>query len=329
MTLVLLAVLIGLGGIYFLSQNKAIEKSTIRLEDREFVTKNKEDVHTITIEAPARPMIHLSRMGSDWYVNRKHKVRKNIMDNMLIALTRMNIKYIPMSKENDTALERMKKFGLDIKTYDGDGEILTEFTLGTNTNDEYGTYAINKGAEQVYVMSISSHEGGLRNYFTHSVRDFRNLTLLDIKSDDLDAISLEYPKDLANSMVLSRDGNGYQLNSANSKEMAVNDNIAEAFFSSIKSVNAESLMNNFIKKDTIIGMVPFMKINFDFKEKTDKWITIYPFVDLESSYNTRSAGDVTKRHNNYFVNTSWGDFYKVQDRFLKKFFVTPEYFTQN
>ena len=299
------------------------------MADREFITKDKEEVYTITIKSPARPLIHLTKKKNVWYVNGKHKVRPNIMTNMFFALTTMKIKYIPLSKENDTASERMKKFGLEIKTYDKDGNNLTDFVLGSNTNDEYGTYIRNKGAEQIYVMSIPTFDGGIRNYFTQDVTAFRDLTLIDLDSDDLQAISIDYPKDVSRSMVLSKTGSNFELSSSSTKEVQANRSIADAYFKSFEKLPSEAIMTGFIHMDTITSTLPFLKLSFDVKNQEDKWISIYPFVDFESSYNTRRIEDITTRHDKYFVNTSWGDFYKVQAQFLKKYFVTPEYFLES
>lgn len=327
-TLLLLLVLIGLGGLYYFSTLQSAKDTTIGVEDRQFISKDKDAVHTITIKAPARPLIHLSKHKNVWYIDGKHKVRPNIMTNMLFALTKMKIKYIPLLKENNTAADRIKKFGLDIKTYDKAGKVLTDFTLGSNTNDEYGTYVRNRGAEQIYVMSIPGYDGGLRNYFTHDTRAFRDLTILSLKSDDLQAISIDYPKDVSRSMVLSKTGSNFELSSSIAKEVEVNESIADAYFKSFEKLPSEALLSNFRHKDTISSTLPFMKLSFDLKVKEDRWIALYPVVDIESDYNTRTAEDVTTRHDKYFVNTSWGDFYKVQAKFLRNYIVTPEYFMQ-
>ena len=326
-TLLLLLVLAGLGGLYYFSTLSAAKDTTIKLEDRQFITKDKDEVYTITIKSPARPLIHLSRNKDVWYIDGRHKVRPNIMTNMLFALVNMKIKYIPLNKENNTASERMKKFGMDIITYDKNGKVLTEFELGSNTNDEYGTYFRNKGAEQIYVMSIPGYDGGLRNYFTQDAQAFRDLTILNIESEDLQAVSIDYPKDLSRSMVLSRTGADFELNSSSQKEYKADRLISDAFFKSFAKLPSESILSDYVHKDTISSMVPFLKLSFDMKKKQDKWITLYPFVDIESDYNTRRVEDVTTRHDKYFVNTSWGDFYKVQAKFLRDYFVTPEYFT--
>ncbi len=325
-TLFLLVVLLGLGGLYYFSIQESEKETTIKMQDRQFITLDREDVHIITIDSPGRPLIHLSRSGNDWYVDQKHKVRPNIIDNMFLALMRMSIKYIPLKRENDTAAERMEKFGLEIKTYDKSGKVLTDFTLGTNTNDEYGTYFRNRGAEQIYVMSIPSYDGGLRNYFTQNVAALRDLAVLNENAEQIKAISIDYPKDVARSMVLSKTGSQFELSSNQYKEVQPDQKIADAFFKSFKNVYSEQIMNNFVHKDTISSMIPFLKLSLDMEEGQDKWIALHPIVDIESGYNTRRIEDVTSRHSKYFVSTSWGDFYKVQNKFLRGFFVTPDYF---
>ena len=323
-TLILLLFLVGLGVIYLLSTNHSKANTSIKLADRSFMEVSSKDIHTITIDAPSRPMIHLSRKENDWYVNLKNKVSKNVIGNILSALDRMEIQYVPSKAESNTAKMRMEKFGLDVKTYDEEGNLLSDFMLGTNTNNEYGTYVLNEGADQAYVMHMTSHEGGLRGFFTHDIKDFRDLGLLDLDAEQISALSIDYPKDVENSFLITNQRGNYKWGDDNASGMS--QKIADAFFKGFQNLNAEQLLNHFVHKDEIIKKIPFVKINLALNDGTETWMNVYPEVDVIGGYNTKGIKDLTTRHESYFVHASWGDFYKVQDRFLRQYFVTPSHF---
>ena len=176
-TIGLLSIMAALGAVYFFTLDTD-DKSTISTADRDFITKDISEVGTITIKSTGRPQFHLSKVKDLWYLNNSHRANENIVRNMIGALKVMQIQYIPSKAENQTALERMKMHGIEIKTYDHSGKLLTDFVLGTNTNTEYGTYFRKSDSNQCYVMEIPSRPGGLRNYFTQSYEQFRDACLL-------------------------------------------------------------------------------------------------------------------------------------------------------
>jgi len=325
-TLFLLLIFLGLLLAYFIVTNKSKQNSSIRIEDREFILKDKEEVEVITIEGKGRPMIHLGKTKDGWYINNKHRANQRIVANMLSTLNRMSIKYIPTRAENTTALSRMKMHGIDIKTFDKKGRVLTDFILGTNTNDEYGTYCLRTGASQSYVMSISSIQGGIRNYFTQSQEEMKDLMVFAYKSNDLRSVTIDYPKDRLSSFSLVRDGADFRL-SSNGKQLECNNNIADAYYKDFNSMVCESIRNNHVLRDSIIKIVPFMNIEIKSSKKPDLKLSVYPVEDLkDASTITRSANDMSEAHQRFFVHEHGGNFYMVQAQFVKKFVKKPSYF---
>lgn len=327
-TLILLLILLTLGAVYFFMPRGERTKSSIRIEDREFVNKDRNDIFTITIKSKARPMIHLSRKGAGWFINSKYLAKQNIMDNMLMVLSKMSIQYIPRKLENKTAMERIDKFGIDIKTYDSTGNLLTDFILGPNINSEYGTYITKQGAEQVYVMCLAAQQGGLRGYFNHAVEVMRDLTMLNLEAEDIKTVEVTYPKDKINSFKIDKRKGQYNLTSQleDYKDKPLNRNVVDAFFKDFKYVNAERLRNGHLYKDSISNEIPFMTVKVDMEDGKSYQLDSWPFVDFESKYITRSVRDVTERHQKFYVKSSWGDFYQVQTQFLEPFMKKVEDF---
>lgn len=313
---------------WYLTKGKNQSNTTIRIEDREFITKDKDEVATITIKSKGRPMIHLNRTDKGWYVNDKYLVKKNIMDNMLSTLSRMEINYIPTKAENSTAQERMKKHGIDIKTFDGSGEELTSFILGTNTNDEYGTYCLKEGAQQSYVMSIPVLEGGIREYFNQSVSEFRDLTIVDIPSEKIKKVTVNYPKDMRSSFVIENSSRPtIKPTGSTSFTQDHNQNILDAYLKDFTGVKAELLKNEFFYRDSIRSILPFMEVTIETKDDRSTWLKIYPHLDIHNQYVvTNSVDDLHEKHERFYVDTQRGDFYLSQNTGIGKFMRKVDYF---
>ncbi len=325
-TIILLLVFLLLGGIYFYMNSQGEEKSSIRVEDREFILKNPDDVSVITIEQKGRPAIHLSKAKGVWLINDRHKANQRIVLNMLSTMKNMSIKYIPTILENEEAQKRMAKHGIDIKTYDSSGKIITDFILGTNTNTEYGTYCMKRGAKQAYVMSLSVTEGGIRNYFTQTQEEMRSMNVFTYETNDLRRITVEYPKDITSSYTVWRDGVEYKF-SENGTVKECHQNLTDAYFSDFKKMNSVFVRNDHFLKDTILSFIPFMVLTIEAQNKPELSMKVYPLLDMENSnVNTRSPRDITKLHEKFFVYTSQEDFYMVQGQFIKRYMKRPSYF---
>lgn len=325
-TILLLLVLLLLGVLYFGYLKTEDKSSSIKIKDREFVLKDQSQVAVITIDSRGRPPIHLSKTKDGWYVNNKQRANQRIVQNMLNTMERMAIKYIPTKNENATALKRMEMHGIDLKTYDKSGELITDFTLGTNTNDEYGTYCLNQGAEQSYVMSVPVLEGGIRNFFTQSQEEMRDLNVFAFRPIDIREITVDYNKDIKSSYTIERVGAKYKFTSGGT-EQEVNQNVVDAYVSDFKSMTSEYVRNDHVYRDTILSFTPFMEISIKSQNRPDFDMKVFPLIDLkERNVNTRTPGDITKLHQRFFILTSDDDFYMVQDLFFKKFIKKPSYF---
>lgn len=329
-SLLLIVALLILGIAYYLLNSSGDGKTSIIIEDREFVLNEPDKVKTITITSTARPQIHLHKHKNAWLINDKYRANENIINSMLKTMKRMDIKYIPTVAENKTAKERMKRHGIEIVTYDEAGSVITEFILGTNTNDEYGTYCLKKGANQVYVMSIPIIEGGIRNYFTMDIPDLRDLTVLSYDLEEIKRVEVNYPKDTKNSFQLIRTEDGVDLIASGieiPEKLRLNKNTVDAYLKDFNLLKAEKLNNEHMYRDSIEQLIPFMEITVTTKTKENQNYKIYSYLDVAlSRINTRSVDDLSTRHEHYFVSTPEDDFFFVQDRFMRKFMQKVLYF---
>ena len=194
-TLLLLLLLLFLVAIYFGITKFAQSKDTsIKLEDREFVVDDPSKIDIITVESAAYPMKHFSRQKNNWLLNNKYKVEPNIVKNMLMVLTKMRIHHIPPKNSVSKVKDLMKEIGMTIRTFDKNGNVLSEFVLGGNTQAEDASYCMKIGANQPYAMSIPVYDGGLRSYFNQTHENLITKIVYDFDNQQVTGIEMNYNK---------------------------------------------------------------------------------------------------------------------------------------
>ena len=319
-------------GVYFLTgstKSQAKEgKTTISIQDRDFVTKDRDAVKTITIKTKGNPMTHLSKVNGEWYINNKHRANDRIVGNMLGALSVMQIQYIPTKAENQTALKRMELHGIDIKTYGGNGTVLTDFVLGTNINSEYGTYFRKADAYQTYVMEIPAQNGGLRGYFTQTLEELRSSNVFAYDPEKITKVSMEYPKDKKNSFMIEQNGSQKKLYDVSGEQVdSAIDNVVDAYLKDFRTLASEFVKNGHYDKDTVASYIPFATLSIEAKDEPMFSIDIYSVLDLvDKGIVTRSVDDITINHERFYALTNRGDFYRIQNRILERFLKKVDYF---
>ena len=315
---------------YFLvvrNKNKAV--SSVTIEDREFVVADKEDIHTITIKSLGYPLIHISKNEDSWLLNQKHRASSNVVENMLAVLTKMRINYIPPKSQMDMISRSIENVGMEIKTYDKDGNTLSDFIMAGNTNKEDGTYCIKRGAKQAYVMSMPVVEGGLRNYFNMELIAMRDKTVVELDTDKIKEIKIDYPKDIKNSYLVKKEGGKYRFEPRSvvyKNEGAFSDNIVQSYVRDFNILKAEYISTDNPARDTIQNRLPIAEILIQMDDNRQFKMDLYPDIDIyDMTVNTTSIEDLG-RVDRYFVDTSWGEFYTVQHRLISKWLRTPKHF---
>ena len=328
-TLILLLLIALLALTYLFVNKQSSDNTSITIEDRNFVVENPDDIQIITIKSKAYPLMHLNRENNYWVLNQKYKADPIVIKNMLAVLTKMRIKYIPPRAQNEMIFESVARLGIEIKTYNKEGKILSDFIMATNTNDESGTYILKRGAQQAYVMSMPIVEGGLRNYFNQTQVDLRDKTIFSFDAKNIKSVSVNYLKDRKNSFSLETDNSNYKITAigqADKKSKEANSNLAYAYFQNFNKLMAEHINQANPELYHLEGLLPFAEIIITTSNNKSIQLDLYPELDIfDKTVNTRSVDDLAQIES-YFVKTSDGQDYLVQHRLLSKCLKTLAYF---
>ena len=161
--LVLGIIFIALGIVVFsfLRQQPA-EESSLLGADREFAVPEVEIEKIFLANRINGTTTLLEKQGADWLYNGKYKVRPNALENLMRAITDIEMMYKPADAAVPNMLSDLATRGIKVELYGQDDKLLKVYYIGGSPADERGTYVILEDAEQPYVAHIPGWEGNLR-----------------------------------------------------------------------------------------------------------------------------------------------------------------------
>jgi len=327
-TIVLVAIFLCLGIGFFLLQFK---NEPLVDPDRTFHIEDKQRVYEVFITHRDGEQVKLSKKNGFWLLNDTFKANPNIIENLLDAIARIQIKYVPPQAAVPEIINDLAKNGIRVEIFDRNHKKIMGYYVGGSTVDERGTHIIRENSDLPFVGELAGWEGNLRFRFRMKGNEWRDKTIFQYKVRDLESIELTYPKQQLASFHLSQRNGSFQLKSASSlrKSMNISTSSGIAYLNGFEKLGAEAFETNNPYRDSIENSLPFVTINIKEKEGKQRSLKVWPIYPLQST----DAGIVTKNESGiverFFAKDESGEFYLIQDRVFRKIFRGYDYFTQN
>jgi len=326
---ILLILILLLAGLYFFLPGKENGSASIKVEDRAFMLDDVSNISFITIKNPGYPLVHLEKISEEsWLLNKKYDADLYVVKNMLAVLKNMKIRYIPPATMVPKIMGELGEVGIEIKAYDKDGGIISDFIMASNDSKEVSSFCVQRAARQPYAMHVDAADGGLRNYFNMPLRDLRDKAVFDYRDQKIDALSITYPKDRKNSFKITRNASAYKFEAVDklmSFQSGVNLKTVDSYMQDYTRLVSEAIRTGEINADSITSRLAFAEMEIKSGDTDKKW-KFYPMIDLlVDSINTRSVID-SRKVERYFVFDESGECYIVQHRMVGKYFRPVEYF---
>ena len=329
-TLILLVLFLLLAGGSWWYFNQSDSSSSIDTADRQFAVKNTAIIHKVFIADRSGETTTLTRSGDHWIYDGKYQARPNVMENLLDVIKRVEVNYIPAKAAVPNIIRDLSSNGIKVELYDQKDQLMKAFYIGGMTNDELGTYMIMEGAEQPYVTHIPSWEGGLRARFQLKGNEWRDKSIFSAKVEDIQSLSVEYPKQKNKSFKITKSNNGYDVNPFYEVTPTITDEVqqgkVEAYLVNFESLQAEAFANNNPDKDSILQSVPFCIITVEKSEGAITKATFHPILNRDATGRLVSDAEVLGANSSverYHIDHLVGDqseFMLVQHRVFEKIF---------
>ncbi len=324
-TLLLLAIFLLLGGgtAWYLNTGGG-NKTTLAGADRDFAMKDMEKVQKIFIADRDGERTTLERRDGYWLYNGQYKARPTVIRPLLEAVKHVQVKYKPPHAAVPNMVKVLATEGIKVELYGAEDELLKSYYVGGATSDERGTYMIMEGAEQPYVVFLPSWEGNLSVRFKRSGDDWRDKSLFSSEMEDIQSVSIQYPKQRNQSFILERKGGDFTVRPFYGITPQANrpyrEGSAEAFLAKFESVGAEDFRNNLPGRDSIRQLVPFSIITLATTGGDTSRASLFPILPENVVSQDPKSGNFVTSHNEierYFVDLNGQDFFMAQHRVLQ------------
>ena len=295
--------------------------------ERNFAVKDVSRLQKIFIAQRDGETTLLEKKGSEWLYNGKYKARPNAMENLLDAIQRVEIDHIPAKAAIKNIVNNLAGEGIKVELYESGEQPIKTYYIGSGTQDERGVYIIMDGFDQPFVCHIPGWEGNLRYRYNLRGDDWRDKTVFAEDPDNIQSVSIEYPKQKNRSFKLERKGGSsfdirpfYEITP--NLRLPYREGSAEAFLIGFESLVAEAFENETPAKDSVRQIVPFSVISVTNKQGKTTQAKLFPIfpesvmsLDPKTGQWISSDGATVER---YFVDHSSGDFMLIQDRVFRK-----------
>ena len=281
----------------------------------------------------------LNKTANGWTVNGKYAVMKGTIETLLKTLDRMVVSY-PVPKEQLTpAIEDLSVNGVKTMVYNGNGELIRSFYVGSPTNDHLGTYMIlendGKMADQPFVVELKGFEGFLTTRFFVEEEKWRDRKILDLTKEEINTVTVNYPAAPDHSyhiFVYDKDSITVAFPSEpDNHSRPINKERVIQYLEFFTEVYAEAFANDDLRKDSILATEPFCTIRVaPHVGNTTSIELFYMPMGQRSKKQFDSEGNpMTHDVDRFYASVNGLDFMVVQDYTFRKLMVSHLDFIAN
>ena len=328
--LLVIFVVLGSGTAWYLTSGKKNEKTTYKKTAEMDFAVDANEVYKIFINDRKGNKSLLTRNGDHWLIDNKHKVRPSAIAMLLNAMSRLEVKYRPPKTAYENIINDFATIGIEVEAYNKNGDLIKNYYVGNGDHDGTGTYMIMADSDEPFAMSLPGFKGSLRPRYFLVGEDWRDRAVFSEKAEDIQSVTVEYPKQRNKSFRLERVGDKdytiepfYEGIPLITRDYAKGK--AEKYLSNFESLVAEAFQNDNEKRDSISALVPFCHITVTKKDGEVKSVRFFPYTRVDKYGNPipEPAGYPVFRMN---ADCSWGDFMLVQQNVFKDVFWSYESF---
>ena len=327
----LLAILLTLGILYYFMIQGGGGSSDPQFSDREIAYKDFDNVDKIFIRERNKEGRFIKRKGDRWYLEDSVLISKVFMGNLQRVITLPAVKYIPIGKEKELIKSSMNQMGIEVKLYDEDNEMLRDYWVGRNTNNEDGTAFLVNGAEQPYMMEIPFSRGTLRGLLLFKTGQIRDKSIATYDTEEITQVKINYPKNTDSSFTLDKKSDGgYEVSplypTGQIESNKVNPKAVGNFLIEFEQLYSETYETGNPNEEKIKAAVPFMICDItldDGRSESYKFWPLNDFMTNDIDPESRKSLEMVER---FFVQTSSDELYIVQHRVYKNLMVTYRFF---
>ncbi len=317
---------------YMTSKKDDGKRSYKKTAEMDFAVES-ESVYKIFINDREGNKSLLTRKDDHWLIDNTYKVRPTAISMLLHTMSRLEVKYRPSKEAAKNIINDFATFGIEVEAYDKNDQLIKNYYVGKGDQRGTGTYMIMAEADEPFAMHIPSFEGSLRPRYFLKGEEWRDKSVFSEKIEEIQSVSVEYPKQKNKSFKLSKTGGSYKVEPFYESTPAIatpfQKGTPEKYLAGFESMVAEAFQNDHAKRDSISALIPFCNIILTKSDGEVKSVKFFPFVKLDKWGNPvpETGGQPVFRLN---ADCSWGDFMLIQQSvFSKAFWSYDSFFSKS
>ena len=335
-TLILLGLFLLLGGGTYMYLNNKPKKASYAIEDYRIYFEDIDQIHKIFI-ANRKGETRIFTRKDDYWLYKGKKTETHKVNILLETIRRQRTKFIPPKAMVPGVIKEIASRGLKVELYNKENEQLIAYYVGGVTQDERGTFMILEDSEQPLVMHIPSWDGNLAGRYWSTEKNWLDRTIFSYEKKDIQSVAVEYPRQKNKSFVIERkEGNDFSVRPYYEVTPVIDQpiipNRADDYLDNFKRLMAEAYRNDFSKRDSISGLIPFSIVTVTDKKGNKVSTKFHPQnarQDIPDNENHRSGAKIKSEDGyieRYYVNRNDEDFLLVQHLVFGKIFWAYESF---
>ena len=321
-TLRILLLFLIIAGFTYWYTSTTNPKTTIDRTDRDFAVPNIASVHKIFIADRNGQSATLDKKEDHWLYNNKWRTNPNAIQNLLNTIEKVQLKYIPARAAIPNIVRDIAANNIKVELYDQTGSNIKTYYIGGVTNDELGTYMIMEGSNNPYVTYLPGFEGSLRIRYLLKELEWRDKTIFQESMEDIQSVSIEYPKQKNQSFSLQRVDNDFDVQplfgTTAKKGSTPKKGQVEKFLRGFDRLIAEAFENKNTKRDSITQQLPFCVLQLETTTGQTKELRLHPILKYDTEGNLLLRKDGRLLVERYYANVNNADLMLIQDRVFGK-----------
>jgi hypothetical protein len=249
--------LLAVASVFFFSNSSG----NLSLRSSKFAIENTDKIEEIRISGLNSQSI-LSRENEQWKINNTFLVKEQLIENLLLALNRLEIQY-PVSKaEKQQIASLLEKEGILVEIKKSSLGAIKFYVSKPSMSEK--TYMMMTRSSEPYVVKIPGFKGQIAQLFVPDENFWRNKIVFDYLPQNISTIIVDYPQSNQKSFRIKNfnDGSFALLDSENKPQQEFNVEKVARYFTYFQKIQFEDIVAGLPKEeaDSLIKSIPFIQI---------------------------------------------------------------------
>lgn len=292
---ILALLLLGFLAFWAIKNGKNIK--TLGNAETAFAFKDTADIQQIKItDRETRKVLLQKQLDGKWRVNEQYAARKDGIAQLLKTLYKLQVVSPSAHAAKAKVLEALKNPLRTVEIFtDNPQEPARTIYIGSSGPDGKGNYALIKGQDNPYVVSLPAFEGQITPVFFTQEMTWRDRTVFDYTADQIGSVRMDYTQMPQYSFEIRNMGSGRYniapLNEAYKMDATPNVDEIAKYMNAFGNKQSEAFLNDYPQLDSLEKATPYCRLTVKTKDGQSNQVIIFTApVTARSKAQSDAAG---------------------------------------